>query len=120
MRKAVVLLLTSSLGVFFPVATSAQSTDDAVATETDAAGAGQGDIVVTARMRGERLKDIPDTITAFSGDMIDRAAITSVKDFVNLTPNITLLPSFRQGVFNLTSRGDSTPQGGGLSDRRQL
>lgn len=112
MRKAVVLLLTSSMGIFVPVAAKAQSTDDVVAAEADAAGTGQGDIVVTARMRGERLKDIPDTITAFSGDMIDRAAITSVKDFVALTPNITLLPSFRQGVFNLTSRGDSTPQGG--------
>lgn len=70
------------------------------------------DIVVTSRMRSERLRDIPESITAFSAQQIERAGIQNVKDFVSLTPNITMLPSFRQGVFNLTSRGDSTPQGG--------
>lgn len=112
MYKNAVLLLASSIGVSLPVAVSAQSTEGAPQAQAKSAEAGASDIVVTARMRGERLKDIPDTVTAFSADMVERAAITSVRDFVNLTPNITLLPSFRQGVFDLTSRGDSTPQGG--------
>ncbi|MGC4110303.1 MAG: TonB-dependent receptor plug domain-containing protein [Nocardioides sp.] len=109
------LLLASSMAACFPSAGNAQSAAGVAASESGASGdasAEQGDIIVTARMRGERLKDIPDTITAFSSEAIERAAITSVKDFVNLTPNITLLPSFRQGVFNLTARGNSTPQGG--------
>lgn len=104
MHKAAAGLLATTTLAFAPAIAHAQVVDDPNVQSTE--------IVVTARMRQERLKDIPDTITAFSADAIERAAITSVKDFVNLTPNITLLPSFRQGVFNLTSRGDSTPQGG--------
>ncbi|MBO9375623.1 TonB-dependent receptor [Sphingomonas histidinilytica] len=107
MRTKYKMLFAAGLAALAAGTVQAQTT---VAGGTEAGD--QTDIVVTARMRSEKLKDIPDTITAFSAEVIARSNINNVKDFVALTPNVTLLPSFRQGVFNLTARGDSTPQGG--------
>ena len=51
------------------------------------------EIIVTASKRGEqRLMDIPLPITAFSGEDIEREGASSLTDFINRTPGLTLTP----------------------------
>jgi len=49
------------------------------------------EIVVTARKRSENLQDVPASVVAFTETDIDRARIRSARDFVNLTPNVTMV-----------------------------
>lgn len=49
-----------------------------------------GDIVVTARRREERLIDVPVAITAFSGAQLEASGAIDVTDLSNVTPNVTL------------------------------
>jgi iron complex outermembrane receptor protein len=70
-----------------------------------------GDIVVTARKRDERLQDVPESISVLSGAQIDRGNINSLKDFVALTPNIVARSTFRSNETFLTMRGIASAQG---------
>ena len=60
----------------------AQSSADATVLE---------EIVVTARKRSENLRDVPASVVAFTETDIERANITSARDFVNLTPNVSIV-----------------------------
>ncbi|MCH6566708.1 MAG: TonB-dependent receptor, partial [Proteobacteria bacterium] len=51
------------------------------------------EIVVTARKRSENLQDVPASVVAFTELDIDRARIRSARDFVNLTPNVSMVES---------------------------
>lgn len=70
------------------------------------------EVVVTARKRSESMQDIPESVTAFTGGDIENARIEKLKDFVNLTPNLTVRETFRSNETFLTLRGISSPQGG--------
>jgi iron complex outermembrane receptor protein len=48
------------------------------------------EVVVTARMRSENLQEVPLSITAISGDQLQRANVQSLRDVANLTPGLTL------------------------------
>lgn len=65
------------------------------------------EIVVTARRRAESFQDVPVTITAFDQDTIRSAGIERPRDFVALTPNVTLVETQNQGTSFLTIRGIS-------------
>lgn len=65
------------------------------------------EIVVTARRRSEAQQDVPIAITAFGQQEIDLAGIEQPQDFVNLTPNVTLVETQNQGTSFLTMRGIS-------------
>lgn len=77
----------------------------------DASSADAADIVVTARKREERLQEVPESITVFNADLIDRANIESVRDFVDLTPNLLIRETFRTNETFLTMRGIASAQG---------
>ena len=49
------------------------------------------EIVVTARKRSENLQDVPASVVAFTELDIERAGIRSARDFVNLTPNVSMV-----------------------------
>ncbi|WP_020399694.1 TonB-dependent receptor [Kordiimonas gwangyangensis] len=70
------------------------------------------EIVVTSRRRAENLQSVPDSVTAFGAQTIERAGIDDVQDFVDLTPNITMRETFRAGVTFITIRGITTGQQG--------
>ena len=82
-----------------------------------AQGAELEEIVVTARKRDESLLDIPLTVSAFSGEQIERAGYSTISDLVTAVPGVTYesyeaegrgdSPSFR-GVS--TNTGDPTLQ----------
>ena len=46
------------------------------------------EIVVTARKRQESLQDAPISITAFSGEGLERRNITALADISQITPNL--------------------------------
>ncbi|MEH6515423.1 MAG: TonB-dependent receptor [Halioglobus sp.] len=47
------------------------------------------EVIVTATKRNESVQDVPLAITALSGDFIDKANLTDVKDLVTFTPGVT-------------------------------
>ena len=61
------------------------------------------EIIVTARQRAESSQDVPMTITALSGEDIERQGITTLEDFSrfvsNLNVTITLLLLNRKKSF---------------------
>ncbi|TRX56467.1 TonB-dependent receptor [Thalassomonas sp. M1454] len=69
-------------------------------------------IVVSARGRSESIQSVPDSVTAFSADMIESSRITSFRDVADMTPNLSQLDNFRPGIARITIRGLITPQVG--------
>lgn len=59
-----------------------------------------GDIVVTARRREERLQDVPVSISAISGEGLKERAIVDVASLAKISPGMNITAS---------SRGSSTP-----------
>ena len=62
-------------------------------------------IVVTARLRGESLMDVPVTVNAFSAQDMEDAGIRRPADYVSLVPNATLVEAQNAGTTFLTIRG---------------
>lgn len=72
--------------------TTALSSSLAFAQEADDKGAGlsEGEIVVTAQRREERLVDVPISVSAISSAAIDRAQVRTVSDIATIVPNIQI------------------------------
>jgi iron complex outermembrane receptor protein len=77
----------------------------ALAQSAEATDAAPGDIVVTARKRSESLVNVPEAITAFGTEQIQRAGMQSLRDFTNLTPNITVTAGAGSAYPNIMVRG---------------
>ena len=71
---------------------------------------GDGDIVVTAQRRDDRLQDVPQAITAFNGAALERLGITNTEALVRNTPGLTFTP-VGPGESNLGLRGLTTALG---------
>ena len=99
-------LIASAMGLLFTNASYAQDMAETTADDDIEK------IVVTARGRVETIQNVPDSVTAFSADMIDNARITSFRDVADLTPNLSALDNFRPGLARITIRGLITPQVG--------
>jgi len=65
------------------------------------------EIVVTARKRAESLEDIPVSATAFTAEEIESAGINTPQDFIDLTPNVTLVQTQNAGNAFINIRGVS-------------
>jgi iron complex outermembrane recepter protein len=65
------------------------------------------EIIVTARRRNEAFQDVPVTISVFDENEIRAAGIERPRDFINLTPNVTLVETQNQGNAFITVRGIS-------------
>jgi len=71
-----------------PQAGFAQATDTPAAAVADAADTGE--IVVTARRREESLIDVPISVSAISGDALNRTGAVDITALQDKTPNMTL------------------------------
>jgi iron complex outermembrane recepter protein len=74
-------------------ASSAGAGEDNDATSSAAADPTSGtlqEIIVTARKRDERLIDVPETISVFTGDMLEKAGIQSLDDLGRSLTNVVL------------------------------
>ncbi|MEJ2911234.1 TonB-dependent receptor [Pseudoalteromonas sp. C12FD-1] len=69
-------------------------------------------ISVISRGRIESIQNVPDSVTAFSAETIEKSRITNFRDVANLTPNLSQLDNFRPGLARITIRGLITPQVG--------
>ena len=81
-------LLSGIAAVAMSVPAFAQSTDvsaqDSLATEP-----AQGEIVVTAQRRAERLQDVPLAVTAVSAETLATRGITDTKNLTQVSPSLT-------------------------------
>ncbi len=65
------------------------------------------EITVIARKRAEVSRDVPIAITNFTSEDIQSAGIEKPSDFINLTPNVTLVQTQDQGNSFVVIRGIS-------------
>src|SRR4051812_30995688 len=87
-RKRSRFLLGAAAAMLFPATAQAQQAsgvDRADATTSD------GDIIVTAQKRNERLLDVPLAITAITGDEIARRGAVSLQDLQYSVPGLSLV-----------------------------
>jgi iron complex outermembrane receptor protein len=63
------------------------------------------EIVVTALRRAERLQDVPATVDAFDAGMIEQAGITSMRDYVGMAPQISMVETQNIGFAFVNVRG---------------
>jgi len=96
------IMKVASAALLSVSALSLMATD--VAAQSDAP---LEEIMVTARKRTESFQDVPITVTAFSAQQIESAGIEKPRDFVNLTPNVTLVETQNQGNAFVVIRGIS-------------
>jgi iron complex outermembrane recepter protein len=88
---------------------SAQSQTDSTPPGNAKAGATEGaleEIVVTAQRRQQNDKDVPISITAITGDQLDRAGISDTTGLQTLTPGLRM--DVQGSSFNPTIRGVSS------------
>ncbi len=71
------------------------------------------EIVVTSRFRAENLSDVPDSITAFTVDDIERHRIERINRVASLTPNLRFSDDQEVGVSTLVIRGVRQNRGTG-------
>ena len=65
------------------------------------------EIVVTARKRDETFREVPVTMTVFTGAQIRSAGIQMPRDFIQLVPNMTLVETQNAGNAFVVVRGIS-------------
>lgn len=65
------------------------------------------EVIVTARKRDESLLDVPVAISVFTAADIEAAGIERPQDFIDLTPNMSLVQTQNQGTSFVTVRGIS-------------
>jgi iron complex outermembrane recepter protein len=63
------------------------------------------EVIVTARGRSEQLQDVPISDSTFTERQIEDAHIREVGDFINLTPNVTIVQAQNAGYSAVTIRG---------------
>jgi len=81
----------AALGAAPAFAQDSAASDTATAQSDQAAAAeDNGEIVVTARRREERLLDVPTAVTAFSAATLAQQGAIDLTDLQNVTPNTTL------------------------------
>jgi len=71
------------------------------------------EIIVTSRYRAEKLSDVPDSITAFTAEDIERHRIERINRVASLTPNLRFSDDQEVGVSTLVIRGVRQNRGTG-------
>ncbi len=96
-------LLNRIARIVAPIVVSASFAGPAIAQDDSALE----EIVVTAQKREQALADIPMSITAISGDVLEQLQADNFQDLVSLIPGFSLNTQ-RRGVSRITLRGINT------------
>jgi iron complex outermembrane receptor protein len=83
------------------------STAPEVHAQAEGTSIGLEEVIVTARRRDEASLNVPMAVNAFTAGDIARAGIERPQDFIDLTPNMTLVQTQNQGTSFVTVRGIS-------------
>ncbi|MFN4037730.1 MAG: TonB-dependent receptor [Erythrobacter sp.] len=86
-HRAALLAGCAGIAAFAAPAAAQDVTEDSAPAVVDVT---DGDIVVTARRREERLQDVPLSITAFTGEALLQQGIQDLTQIGQQVPNITL------------------------------
>ncbi len=99
------LISTSAAAMALSLSVGGYAQAQDKASSSDAADDAAGDIIVTARKRGdERLQDIPAAISAIGGAAIEKQGITSFEGFAYKVPGLTFTDQ-GPGLKRYTLRG---------------
>ncbi|KGB56292.1 TonB-dependent receptor precursor [Sphingopyxis sp. LC81] len=86
-------LLAASSALAFPAFAQTPTAPAGSAAENGSSAAsepgGLEEIVVTAQKRSENLQTVPLSLTAFSGDTLEKSAVTSIAELAARTPNVS-------------------------------
>jgi iron complex outermembrane recepter protein len=75
------------------------------------AGAGLEEVIVTARRREEALQDVPISVSALSGEALERAGISDIQALQYQTPSLAITSTFSQrNVTAFALRGQRTQE----------
>lgn len=99
-RLAAAILAGTALG-----AATALSAQTASVPTTDGISAADGDIIVTATKRAERIQDVPLAITAVTAEAIERSGSRSLKDIATSVPSLYFSESQGPVQSNVAIRG---------------
>jgi iron complex outermembrane receptor protein len=90
-----------------PPAAEPAAADAAQTTEANAPAAAGDDteIVVTAQKRAENVQDVPISISAFSGDTLERNNVVNVEGLAKVTPNLSVAKGAQTSYVRLAIRG---------------
>jgi iron complex outermembrane recepter protein len=66
-----------------------------------------GEVVVTASKRAEPLREVPDSVTAFTGENLESLGAHSLEDYIGRAPGVQFQAS-TPGLSNVTIRGVGT------------
>ncbi|PKB13495.1 iron complex outermembrane receptor protein [Novosphingobium kunmingense] len=87
-------------------AQTAPAGDSAVEAPTDELA--PGEIIVTANKRNERLQDVAVSVQAVDGETLANRAITTPKDFGQISPTLNFQAADEARLFNFSIRGIGT------------
>ncbi len=87
-----------AIATLWPLAAMAQSDDEQYAGLIE-------EIIVTARRREESIRDVPGTVTAFSEAVLQSAGVERARDFVSLTPGVTMVNAAEVADTQVNIRG---------------
>lgn len=90
----------------------AQNSDSSNATDTEDQTAVLKTVTVTARKRSENLQSVPDSVVAISGETIERANITQVRDVTSTIPNVSIEESLSPTSTFVAVRGIASTRNG--------
>jgi iron complex outermembrane recepter protein len=77
---------------------------------------GLDEIVVTAQKRAENAQDVPISVSAISGDDLEKAGISNLEDAAFRVPNLVFPKYTDQKLASVTLRGISDPGGSAGQD----
>ncbi len=86
-----------------------------IAADVAAQSATLDEVVVTARKRAETLEEAPVSVSAFTAADIESAGIETPRDFIALTPNVTLVETQNAGNAFINVRGISQARNSEMS-----
>lgn len=101
-RRGLLLAGASAALCMGPFAAPAQDR-----AEVQTGGTALEEIIVSARKRDESVLDVPVAINVFTAADIEAAGIERPQDFIDLTPNMSLVQTQNQGTSFVTVRGIS-------------
>lgn len=98
------------LAVMTPAVVVAQTQDNPALTAADqTAATNVGDVVVTARRREEAVRDVPSTITALSGEQLEKKSpIEGVGDLLQTVPGVRFNGVQSENLSEISVRGSGT------------
>ena len=73
------------------------------------------EVVVSARKRAESLEESPVSVSVFTAEDLESAGIETARDFIALTPNVTLVETQNAGNAFINVRGVSQARNSEMS-----